>query len=461
MTGLKVATKSRDWQDRALAHLWPHSEDIEWDELNANGGLPVFESGSGSTLTDVDGNSYIDGLSGLFVVNVGHGRTEIAQAMADQAARLAYAAPSGGASTASVALVEQLADVTPDGLDRIFLCSGGSEAVETALKIAKQAQVLRGYPKRTKVICRRGSFHGTTGGVMALTQSASEKYFGPFQPGVRKAASPNHYRPVFGQEGEMEDLLCAAAVEQAILAAGPEYVAAFIAEPISVSNGVHIPSVAYWQRIREICDRHGVLLILDEVLTGFGRTGAMFAAENFGIFPDLMTMSKGLSSGYAPTAGVAVTDSVFEPFKQDGNGINHILTFGGNAVAAVAGRRNIEILLEEDLPARSAELGTLFHETARGLLDHPTVGDVRGGLGLLGGVELVKSKESKESWGAYHPFIKSVDRGMRERGLITRVWDVMQLGPPLVISREEIQRMFEIIDSALTNAEREFESEIG
>lgn len=460
MIEAETAGKSQDWQRRALAHLWPHSDDADWAELTAEGGLPVFEEGIGSTLVDVDGNRYIDGLAGLFVVNIGHGRTEVAEAMAAQARALAYTAPSSGANTATVALAEQLAALTPAGLDRVFLCSGGSEAVETALKIAKQSQVLRGFPKRTKVICRRGSYHGTTGGAMALTQSASERFFGPFAPGVVKVPSPNRYRPTFGLDGEADELLCADAVEQEILAAGPEFVAAFIGEPISVANGVHVPAPAYWRRVREICDRHGVYLIFDEVLTGFGRTGKLFASEHFGITPDLMTMAKGLSSGYVQAGAVAASGRVFEPFEGEEDGFNHILTFGGNAVSAAGARRNLEILVEEDLTARSAESGKLFFELARDLLSHPTVGDVRGGLGLLGGVELVRNKETKESWGARHPFVKALDRRMRELGLITRVWNVMQLGPPLVISREEIQRMFEIVDQAIADCESEFEAEI-
>jgi adenosylmethionine-8-amino-7-oxononanoate aminotransferase len=443
----------------AIEHLWPHSNDIEWDEFTERG-LRVFISGTGSTLVDVQGRSYLDGLAGLFLVNVGHGRAEIGQAMAEQAAQLAYTAASNSANPAAIRLAETVASLTPGDLNRVFLCSGGSEAVESALKIAKQAQALRGFPKRYKVIGRRGSYHGTTAGAMSLTASASDRYFGPFLPGVSKVPSPNHYRNDFGLEGEEGDLMCARYVEQEILAQGPESVAAFIGEPISVANGTHLPSPVYWQELRRICDRHGVLLIMDEVITGYGRTGAMFAAEHYDVVPDIMTMAKGISSGYAPVAAVAVRNEVFEPFTEHGNAFNHLLTFGGHAVAAAAASKNIEIMQREDLPARSAEMGAYLYEQAQGLLAHPSVGDVRGGLGLMCALDLVKDKTTKEAWGVNHPFIKDLGLRTQERGLITRVWDVLHLAPPLVITHAEIDQIIEIVDACLTELEDEHAAEL-
>ncbi|MCW2999588.1 MAG: aspartate aminotransferase family protein [Solirubrobacterales bacterium] len=452
-------TERHALETAAINHLWPHSNDIEWDELTDRG-LRVFVSGQGSTLTDVQGRTYIDGLAGLFLVNAGHGRSEIAEAMARQASTLAYTAASNAANPASIALAETVASLTPGDLDRIFFVSGGSEAVETALKIAKQAQVLRGFPKRYKVIARRGSYHGTTFGAASLTASASERFFGPFMAGVSKVPSPNHYRNDFGLEGEAGDLMCARYVEQEILAQGPEHVAAVIGEPISAANGTHLPSPVYWQELRRICDKYGVFLILDEVITGYGRTGKMFAAEHYGIVPDLMTMAKGLSSGYAPIGAVAVRASLFEPFKEHGNAINHLLTFGGHAVAAAAASKNIEIIQREDLVARSAEMGDYIFQLAQGLRGHPTVGDVRGGLGLLAAIDLVKNKETKEAWGTNHPFIKGLALRTQERGLITRVWDVLHISPPLVLTRDEADRIIAIVDECLTELETEFAAEI-
>jgi adenosylmethionine-8-amino-7-oxononanoate aminotransferase len=444
----------------AFGHLWPHSNELDWDELTERG-LRVFASGRDSTLYDVQGRSYIDGLAGLFLVNIGHGRAEIGEAMARQASQLAYTASSNSTNPAAVELAEKIAAITPGDLDRVFFCSGGSEAVESALKIAKQVQALRGFPRRYKVICRRGSYHGTTFGAMSLTASASERYFGPFMPGVSKVPSPNHYRNDFGLEGEEGDLMCARYVEQEILAQGPEHVAAVIGEPISAANGTHLPSPVYWQELRRICDRHGVLLIMDEVITGYGRTGRMFAAEHYGVVPDLMTMAKGLSSGYAPIGAVAVRSELFEPFKEHGNAFNHLLTFGGHAVAAAAASANIAVIEREELVARSEETGRYLFELARGLLDHPTVGDVRGGLGLLCAVDLVRNKETRAGWGTSHPFIKGLALRTQEQGLITRVWDVLHLAPPLVITRAEIEHVIEIVDGCLTELEREFGDEIG
>ena len=374
--------------------------------------------------------------------------------------RATFTASSIAANPASVTLAETIASITPGDLDRVFFCSGGSEAVESALKIAKQAQVLRGYPKRYKVICRRGSYHGTTSGAMSLTGSASERYFGPFMAGVSKVASPNHYRNDFGLEGEAGDLMCARQVEQEIRTQGPEHVAAVIGEPISVANGTHLPSPVYWQELRRICDRYGVLLIMDEVITGYGRTGTMFGAEHYDVVPDIMTMAKGLSSGYAPIGAVAVRSDVFEPFTKPGNALSHLLTFGGHAVAAAAARKNIEILQREELVSRSASMGNFLFRRAQRLLEHPTVGDVRGGLGLLCAIDLVKSKETKEQWGVSHPFIKGLALRTQERGLITRVWDELHFAPPLVVTGDEVERMVEIVDDSLGELEAQFADEI-
>jgi adenosylmethionine-8-amino-7-oxononanoate aminotransferase len=255
--------------------------------------------------------------------------------------------------------------------------------------------------------------------------------------------------------------MCASWVEQEIIAQGPQHVAAVIGEPISAANGTHLPSPAYWQELRRICDRHGVLLIMDEVITGYGRTGKLFAAEHYGVVPDLMTMAKGLSSGYAPIGAVAVRSEVFEPFTEHGNAFNHLLTFGGHAVAAAAASKNLEILLGENLVERSATMGDYLLKLADGLRTHPTVGDVRGGSGLLCGIELVKSKDTKEPWGTEHPFIRGLALRTQERGLLTRVWDVLHLAPPLVITREELDETISIVDECLSELEDEFAAEIG
>jgi adenosylmethionine-8-amino-7-oxononanoate aminotransferase len=441
---------------KGLDHVWIHT--VNYVELAQKQGLHVFARGEGSTLYDARGEAWIDALAGLWVVNAGHGRREIAEAMAAQASTLAYVSSAAYTSIPAVQLAETLAAITPGDLQRVFFSSGGSEAVETAIKIAKQTQVLRGFPKRYKIIARRGSYHGMTYGAMSLTtgnRAAQERFFGPLMDGVYHVPSPNRYRNDFGLAGEEGDLMCARWVEQEILFQGPETVAAVIGEPISSSNGVHVPSPRYWQLLREICDRHGVLLIMDEVINGFGRTGRWFASEHFGVTPDIMTMAKGLSSGYAPIAATVVRPSVFEVFTSEQNTVSHLLTFGGQAVAAAAALKNIEIIEREGLVERAAELGPYLMAGLRSLVDtHPTVGDARG-IGLLCAIELVRDKATKEKWARDSAFIRRVGELVIERRLLTRVWEILHVAPPLVVTREEIDRMVAILDESIGIAERE------
>jgi adenosylmethionine-8-amino-7-oxononanoate aminotransferase len=445
-------------EQEALEHVWIHS--ARWLDLAERDGLRVLVRGDGCRVWDARGREYFDSLAGLYVVNVGHGRKEIGDAMARQAQELAYVSAASYTSLPAVQLGDVLAGLTPGDLNRFFFCSGGSEAIETAMKIAKQIQAMRGFPKRYKIIARLGGYHGATFGALSITSSRNETYFGPFMHGVSFVPSPDRYRPRFGPGGEAEDLACAEAVDYEIRAQGAETVAAVIGEPVSAANATHVPSPRYWQRVREICDKHGVLLILDEVINGFGRTGTMFASEQFGVVPDLMTMAKGLSSGYAPIGAVAVTDRLYTEFKQKDVGLAHLLTFGGQAVSCAAALANLDILRREDLPRRSAEQGAYLLDRLQGLRAHPTVGDVRG-LGLLCAVELVQNKETKEpfGWGpaaAAHPFSRRLVAAMDERGLFGRVFMSIQISPPLIITRDEIDRMVAIIDESLTVTEREF-----
>jgi adenosylmethionine-8-amino-7-oxononanoate aminotransferase len=446
-------------EQEALDHVWIHT--TEWVRLAEQDGLHVFDHAQGSTLVDIHGNEFIDGISGLWVVNAGHGRQEIGDAMAEQAGKLAYASSASYTTVPAVQLANKLASILPGDLNRIYFCSGGSEAVESAIKIAKQVQAMRGFPKRYKVIARRGSYHGMTMGALSLTASRNETYFGPFVYGVYHTPSPNHYRNDFGLEGEEGDIMCANYVEQEIINQGPETVAAVIGEPISSANGLHVPSPKYWQRLREICDKHGVLLIMDEVINGFGRTGKMFATEHFGMQPDMITMAKGLSSGYAPIAGVAVSDRVFDVFKDKKEvALGHLHTFGGQAVACAAALKNLEIFEREGLVQQSAEKGDYVFERLEGLRSHPTVGDVRG-LGLFCAVELVQNKDTKAKWAKDSGFTSKVDERINKKGMLTRTWDVLHVAPPLTTSKEELDRIVQIIDESLTETEAEYADQIG
>jgi adenosylmethionine-8-amino-7-oxononanoate aminotransferase len=445
-------------EQHARDHVWIHS--ATWVDMAENDGLYVFDRGEGSTLYDVRGRSYIDGISGLWVVNAGHGRVKIAEAMGQQAARLAYASSMSFTTVPAVQLASMIADLTPGDLNRVFFCAGGSEAVESAIKIAKQVQAMRGFPRRYKIIARRGSYHGMTYGAMSLTAMRNEAYFGPFMYGVSHVPHPNRYRSDFGVEGEQADIMAARYVEQEIENQGPETVAAVIAEPVSISAGVQVPSKSYWQMLREICDKHGVLLIADEVINGYGRSGKMFTIEHYGIVPDLMTMAKGLSSGYAPIAAAVVRDSVYEIFKeQKTQPLGHLLTFGGHPVASAAGVANLEIFAEENLVARAEETGKYLGSRLEELRAHPSVGDVRG-IGMMWAAEIVKSKKDKTKWGRDAEFVKRLQQLTMERGLITRIWDVIHFAPPLVTTKEEIDRIVAIVDESLTVAEREFAGEI-
>lgn len=445
-------------EQNALDHVWVHY--APWVDVAAKDGLRVMVKGQGSKLWDIHGREYIDVISGLWLVNAGHGRADIADAMAAQAKELAYVSSMSFTTGPAAQLADTLADMTPGDLNRVFFVSGGSEAVETALKIAKQVQAMRGFPRRYKIIARRGSYHGMTYGAMSLTATRNENHFGPFMYGVSHVPHPNRYRSDFGVEGEQADIMAAKYVETEIMAQGPETVAAVIGEPISSAAGLHVPGQVYWQMLREICDKHGVLLIADEVINGFGRSGKMFAIEHWGITPDIMTIAKGLTSGYAPMGAAIVRDSVFEIFKnQEATALGHLLTFGGHPVAAAAAIRNLEIFKEENLVQKSADQGVYLLERLEELRSHTSVGDVRG-LGLFAGIELVANKETKAKFAKDSPFIKRVNKEMLDRGLITRLWDVIHVAPPLVATREEIDQIVAGIDEALTVGETEYADEL-
>lgn len=456
MTSLGAVKKSV--AEKAKEHIWPHQ--MPWNQQALDDGLTIFESAKGSILTDIHGKEYIDGISGLWVVNAGHGRAEIAEVMAEQAKKLAYVSSVQYTNEPAAHLAQKIAEITPGDLSRSYFVSGGSEAVETAMKIAKQVQAMRGFPRRYKMIARRGSYHGMTQGAMSLTQSREEKWFGPFMYGVSHVPAPNHYRNDFGLEGEAGDIMAAKYVEQEIISQGPDTVAAVIGEPISSAAGIHVPNPIYWQMLRDICDRHGVILIADEVINGFGRTGTMFCMEQMGVTPDIMTVAKGLTSGYMPMGAAIASPKIFAEFEnQPEISMGHLLTFGGHAVAAAVALKNIEIIEEENLVQRGAEMGVYLREQLEQLRSHPSVGDVRG-VGLLQGLEVVKNKERKTPLGKNDKFCVELGKKVFEKGLVTRTWNIVHFAPPLVVTKDEIDRMVSIVDESLTETEREFAHEI-
>ena len=443
-------------EEAALQHHWIHQ--ASWRDLAERKGLRVFERGEGIYLYDIHGHRYIDAMAGLVVVNVGHGRSELAEVAAAQMRQLAYVSAANYTSVPAVILSERIAQLTPGDLERVFLCSGGSEAVETALKIAKQVQFLRGFPKRYKIIARRGGYHGSTFGAMSISSNRgeTEPLFGPFMHGVIHVPNVDRYRNDFGLSGPEGDMMAARYLEQEIRFQGPETVAAFIGEPISTAWGSHVPCPEYWQEIRRICDTYGVLLIMDEVINGWGRTGKLFGAEHFGVVPDIMTMAKGLSSGYAPIAAVVVRPSVFAEFQEGERRLSHLLTFGGHAVSCAVSLKNIDIILRERLVENSAAMGEYMLAGMRRLVtDHPSLGDARG-AGLMCGMELVKSKETKEPWTKDSPFSIRLTQLLAERGVLVRILATLILAPPLIVTREQIDDLLSILDDTVTDVEREF-----
>ena len=435
-------------------HILMHSS--TYQALATDSGKKILVEGNGVIVKDIDGNEYIDALAGLWLVNVGHGRQEIGDAMARQAGTLAYASSTQATTIPAIQLATRLAEITPGDQTTAFFCSGGSESVESAIKIARQYHYHNGQPKRQKVIGRRGSYHGGTYAAMSVsgTRPVSEPFHSPFMPGVLHASPPNCYRCDFRATFPSCDLLCADQIDQIIEYENPETVAAVIAEPISASNGIVIPPDGYWKRLRAICNKHGVLLITDEVINGFGRTGKMFASNHWDLVGDILTMAKGLSSGYAPIGGVMCRPHVMEAFQGD-NKLSHLLTYGGHAVACAAALANLNILEGEGLVDNSAKMGARLLKGLEELRSHPTVGDVRG-LGLICGLEIVKDGATKEKFSESGEELKALADNLHDRGLLTRAASIISLSPPLCISADEVDRIIDILDGAIGDMEDKF-----
>ena len=454
MVDVKALSNEAALKEAGNEHILMHGSPFH--ALAEDSGKKILVEGKGVMVKDIDGNEYIDALAGLWLVNVGHGRQEIGDAMARQAGTLAYASSTQATTIPAIQLATRLAEITPGDQTTAFFCSGGSEAIESAIKIARQYHYHNGQPKRQKVIGRRGSYHGGTYAAMSVsgTRQVSDPYHSPFMPGVLHASPPNCYRCDFRAAFPSCDLLCADQIGQMIEYENPETVAAVIAEPISASNGIVIPPDGYWTRLREICDKHGVLLITDEVINGFGRTGKMFASNHWDLVGDIMTMAKGLSSGYAPIGGVMCRPHVMQAFEGD-NKLSHLLTYGGHAVACAAAMANIDIIEGEGLVDNSAKMGARLLKGLEELRSHPTVGDVRG-LGLIAGVEIVKDKGTKEKFSESGEEIKTLCDGLLSRNLLTRAASVISLSPPLCITEDEVDRIVEIADGAITDMEKKF-----
>jgi taurine-pyruvate aminotransferase len=444
-----VACSNRDLD---LKHLWHGNLQHRGLELR-----PPLEvtSADGCYVLDSEGRRYLDGMAGLFCVNVGYGRREIVDAVATQMSQLAYY-PLTQSHGPAAQLAGRLAELLPPGLDRVFFTNSGSEAVETALKMARQcARQMHPGENRYKIVARHRGYHGFTMGALSATgQSVRRAAFEPLVPGFLHVPPPDPYRCSFCCKQPACSLVCADEIERVIRMEGPETVAAVIAEPVIGGGGIFPAPEGYLERLRAICDRYGVLLILDEVITGFGRTGKLFGFEHSGIRPDILTFAKGLTSAYLPLGATVASEQVFAAFQEESESSKfvQVSTFGGHPSSCAAALANIEILTRERLWENSATLGAYLLEQLRGIRS-PWIGEVRG-RGLLIGMELVSDANKTP---LPEPRMVQLLGEFREAGLLVGrnvgsapgYCNVLILSPPLILSREHADTIVAIATQAL------------
>jgi adenosylmethionine-8-amino-7-oxononanoate aminotransferase len=453
--------------EAARDHLWMHFTRHSVFEDRSEGGLghsvPIITRGEGHKIWDDRGNEYIDGLSGLFVVQVGHGREELAQAAAKQAKELAFFPLWSYAHPRAIELAERLAAGAPGDLNRVFFTTGGGEAVESAWKLAKQYFKLTGKPTKHKVISRAVAYHGTPQGALSITGiPAAKEMFEPLVPGAFKVPNTNLYRaPEHLRDDEKAFGRWAAdRIAEAIEFEGPDTVAAVFLEPVQNSGGCFPPPPGYFERVREICDEYDVLLVSDEVICSFGRIGSMFACDDFGYVPDIITCAKGMTSGYSPIGAMIASDRLFEPFRKGTTYFPHGYTFGGHPVSAAVAMANLDIFDREGLNQHVKDNAPNFRATLEKLLDLPIVGDVRG-AGYFYGIELVKDKETRETFNdaeSERLLRGYLSKALFDAGLYCRADDrgdpVIQLAPPLTIGQAEFDDIESRLRSVLTGAEK-------
>ncbi|HEU0023016.1 MAG TPA: aspartate aminotransferase family protein [Thermoleophilaceae bacterium] len=443
-----------DLQEKARRHLWMHFTRMgAYDEKHE---VPIIVRGEGCYVYDEHGKRYLDGLSALFCVNAGHGRAELGEAAAAQAKELGFFTNWSYAHPKAIELADRIASLTPGDLNRVFFTSGGSEAVESAWKLARAYHKLRGDSTKTKIISRETAYHGTTFGALSITGiTALRTPFEPLVPGALHVPNTNDYR----WAEDRHPLWAADQIEHKIEFEGPETVAAVILEPVQNSGGSFVPQDGYFQRVREICDRQNVLLISDEVICAWGRLGHYFGAQRFDYLPDMITTAKGITSAYAPMGAVIATDRVAEPFMQDTKMFTHGITFGGHPVSAAVALANLDIFEREDLCGHVREKEGEFRQMLDKLHDDlPIVGHVRG-AGYFHALELVKDKETKESFNdeESEELLRGFMSGeLYRRGLICRADDrgdpVIQLSPPLIADTAEFEEIDSVLRAVLTEA---------
>jgi adenosylmethionine-8-amino-7-oxononanoate aminotransferase len=451
-TGLSAA----ELQQKARDHLWLHFTRMAGYQSTE---VPIIVRGDGCYLEDTNGKRYLDALAGLFAVNIGYGYgEEVGEAAAAQLRELPFYTNWSYAHPRAIELAAEVASLAPGDLNRVFFVSGGSEAVESVWKLARQYHSARGE-RRWKAVARRVAYHGTTMGALSINGIAALKTpFEPLVPGTAHVRNTNRYhRPPEETEEEftaflLDDMECAIEQED------PETVALVILEPVQNAGGAFTPPAGYFAGVREICDRYGILLCADEVITGFGRLGHWFGSERYDIRPDLVTSAKGLSSAYASIGAVIARDAVMEPFLEGNQSFTHGITFGGHPVQCAIALKNIEIMKRERIIEHVRENEDAFRSTLAQLLELPIVGDLRG-AGYFYALELVKDKETRTGFSDEES--ESLLRGflsarLFERGLICRADDrgdpVVQISPPLVAGQAEFDEMTGILGDVLAEA---------
>jgi adenosylmethionine-8-amino-7-oxononanoate aminotransferase len=439
-------------QELARRHLWMHFTRLA---AYAEEEVPIIVRGEGCYVYDEHGNRYLDGLSALFCVNIGHGRADIAQAGADQAKELGFFTNWSYAHPPAIELAARIASLAPGDLNRVFFTSGGSEAVESALKLSRQYHKLRGKPNKHKVIAREIAYHGTSAGALSATGITSLRQpFEPLAPGGCHVLNTNTYRlpPGIGEDSLAE------AIAERIEFEGPDTVAAVILEPVQNAGGCLTPPEGYFQRVREICDEYDVVMISDEVICAWGRLGEWFGSERYAYEPDIITTAKGLTSAYAPMGAVIVSDRLAEPFLDGNHSFSHGFTFGGHPICAAVALANLDALDREGVieNVRANEAG--LRGMLESLRDLPIVGDVRG-AGYFQAIELVKDKDTKESFSEEEA--ETLLRGylsgeLYRRGLICRADDrgdpVIQFSPPLIAGPEQFEEIEAVLRPVLSEA---------
>jgi adenosylmethionine-8-amino-7-oxononanoate aminotransferase len=440
-------------QEAARRHLWMHFTRMgAYDEEHE---IPILVRGEGCYVWDEHDRRYLDGLSALFCVNAGHGRTEFGEAAARQVAELGFFTNWSYAHPPAIELADRVASLTPGDLNRVFFTSGGSEAVESAWKLARAYHKLNGEPQRTKIIARETAYHGTSLGALAITGiTPLRTEFEPLVPGGCHVPNTNSYR----WPQDRDPLWAADQIEHRIEFEGPETVAAVILEPVQNAGGCFTPQEGYFDRVREICDRHGVLLISDEVICSWGRIGHYFGCERYGYQPDIITTAKGLTSAYAPMGAVIVSDRIADPFMEGNKTFTHGFTFGGHPVAAAVALANLDVFEREDLCGHVRAKEDEFREMLEGLRELPIVGDVRG-AGFFYALELVKDQDTKETFDdeESEELLRGFLSGeLYRRGLICRADDrgdpVVQLSPPLVADSEQFGEIDAVLRAVFSEA---------